>query len=188
MNYYVLNQDKEASSIRTAFGSVEEKYLVSIIPVEGVVPVYLKHTDDPLFEDANDGTPIYGDIITGTFSLYSDRVCEVLKSKGVDAVYRPVKIINKLEEDPKEITGYNMVLRIPDGDCIDEESDFETGFSIDETEVDGLKIFDHSLEYGAVRIINEEIKEALVSMGIRGVYIIPTTEYSDSQHRHLLMY
>lgn len=187
MNYYVLNQDKEASTIRTMFGSIEEKYLISLTPVEGVVPVYLKHTEDPLFENANDDTPIYGDIITGSFSLYSDRVCEVLKSRNITAVYRPVKIINRLEVNGREIPGYNMVLGIADGDCISDDSDMESGFTIDSSRVDGLKMFDHDLEYGAVRIIDEDTKEALVSMGIRGVYIIPTDEYSDAFHRHLLM-
>ncbi len=184
MNYYVFNQDVSASPIKTDWESVEDRYLVSMTKVTGLVPVYLDHEEKPRFLDNDEGVPIYGDVISGIFSLYSDRLCDVLKTFDLDVVYRPVKIISR--EDKSETTGYNMVLRVADGDCIPKDTNYDEGFSIDESQVEGLQLFDHRLDYGSVRIMDETIKQAVVEMGVRGVYIIPTNEYTSDVHSSIM--
>ncbi len=127
----------------------------------------------------------YPDIISSLITLYSNKVKQCLDNCGIDNVdFYPVKII-----DPKSNTvnsDYwfaNICDRIS---CIDVENsdmeldplgglDFES-FSVDETKVNGARIF-RLHELGRLVIVNEDIYNELAKADLQGIILENTRNF-----------
>ena len=168
MKYYVFGQDMRVAGARVGLNSLPRKWR----KMSGPIPVRL---DDP--GSAGDiapesGADTFGDIVSGAYSLYSDRLCEALKEFGIELDYNAVKIYKT--GGVESVTGYNMALGAPDADCLIQENGELDFFEIDETKTQGLSFFD--LEH-KIRIIDETLKIHLEKLELEGVFIIPTQEF-----------
>jgi hypothetical protein len=168
MSYYLFGQDIREVGARIAIHSVPDDWY----ELEGPVPIIL---DDP--ESEGDSAPescagTIGDIVSGAFSLYSTRLCDALNDFGIELTTQPTKIFKPGIKEPVE--DHNMVLGVPDADCLAEDFEELEFFEIDSEKTEGLSFFDlnHRL-----RIIDEKLKLHLEVIGLKGVFMVPTKEY-----------
>jgi len=168
MSYYVFGQDMREAGACISLSSVPNDWY----ELEGTIPVYLDDPDERGDIAPGSGADTFGDIIGGAYSLYSIRLCEALKDFGIELNTKPTQIFKPDNKDPVE--GHNMVLGVPDADCLADGYDELEYFEIDSEKTNDLSLFD--LEH-RLRIIDEKLKLHLESLDLKGVFMVPTKEY-----------
>lgn len=168
MTYYVFGQDMRKADARIAFSSVQEDWY----EIEDPVPVVLDDPDRRGDTAPESGSNTFGDIVGGAFSLYSTRLCDALSEFGIALNTRSTQIFTPGNKEP--VAGHNMVLGVPDADCLADGFDELEYFEIAPEKTEGLSLFD--LEH-KLRIIDEKLKQHLDTIGLESVFMIPTTKY-----------
>ncbi|HOV26146.1 MAG TPA: hypothetical protein PK566_07300 [Pseudobacteroides sp.] len=124
------------------------------------------------------------DIYNYDLPLISHRMKEVFDDIGVDNVYyKPILLV---ENKDSYFEYYIPFVRVID--CVKWEKseyrektgglkDIEGAFEIDDQKVGNYKIFKIEDALSEIWVINQELKEALENMGIKGAKIVETTSY-----------
>jgi len=168
MTYYVFGQDMREAGARIAFSSVPDDWY----ELEGAIPITLDDPDRRGDIAPGSGSDTFGDIVGGAYTLYSTRLCDALNEFGIKLNTLPTQIFKPGNKVPVE--GHNMVLGVPDADCLADGFDELEYFEIDPEKTEGLSLFD--LEHD-LRIIDEKLKQHLDTIGLEGVFVIPTEKY-----------
>lgn len=178
MVYYVFGQDVSLVGARTSLNSLTKGWQER----EGLVPIML---DDPEARgdcQPSGGAANVGDVISGAFSLYSERLCNALREFGIE--FTAIETTIRAPGSQEPILGYFMVLGIADADCLTEELDDLEYFEIDAKKTNEQHMFDveHKL-----RVIDEKFKMHLESLNLEGVFMVPTSEYGGALEMRLTM-
>ena len=178
MTYYVFGQDIRLAGARTALNSLPNAWY----NLDGPIPVTL---DDPLGRgdsEPSGGADKIGDIISGAFSLYSERLCQALRDFGVE--FTAVQTLITVPGREASLLGYSMVLGIADAQCLAQGYDEAEFFEIDADKTNGLHMFD--LEH-TNRIIDQAFKTHLDTLNLEGVFMVPTKEFGGTLEMRLKM-
>lgn len=176
--YYCFGQDRRKVGAQTSLDSFPQDWLRG--KAELPVPVHI-HLDDPLGRDdagPSSGAGTLGDIIDGAQSCYSKKLGDALKEFGVNLDLTLALIYLPGVTEPN--SDYYMVRGVPNAECLIDKSGELDYFEIDPSKTNGLHMFDvASSNYGMwrARIIDEVLKQHLEKLDLKGVYVIPTTEY-----------
>ena len=165
MTHYVFGQNVSLFGARTSLNSTPKGWKKR----KGRVPIVLDDPEARGDSQPSGGASNAGDLISGAFSLYSERLCSALRDFGVEFTAVETTIRAPGSQDP--ILGYYMVLGMADADCLTEDLEF---FEIDAKKTNDLHMFDvnHRL-----RVIDEKLKTHLESLNLDGVFMVPTNEY-----------
>ncbi len=126
------------------------------------------------------------DIYNYDLPLISHRMKGLLDDMGVDNIYyKPILLV---ESENSYFEYYVPFVRAID--CVKWEKseyseetgglkDIEGAFEIDDQKVGNYKIVKIEGALNEIWVINEELKEALENMGIKGAIMVETTSYED---------
>jgi len=168
MTYYVFGQDMRQAGACIGMSSLPDDWY----ELDGAVPVKLDDPDRRGDIAPGSGADTFGDIVGGAYSLYSTRLCDALTEFGIELNTKPTQIFKPGNKEPVE--GHNMVLGVPDVDCLADDFEELEYFDIDPEKTKGLSLFD--LEHD-LRIIDEKLKQHLDTLELAGVFMIPTKKY-----------
>lgn len=169
--FFAFGQDVRLAGARTALHSVPNSVIMGKIP-EGPIPVRL---DDPLRRgdsEPSGGASKVGDVISGAMSLYSPRLQKALASFGVTIDYKPVEVFVPGRAEP--LQGYAWARGVPSVEVASISC-----FTVDQETTKGQALFDASLNYSTVRVVNAALKAHLEAANLVGVYFVPTEEYGE---------